>query len=206
MARAASISVLMYLRATQACSPQEVRQRLIESRICSGRSPQNAQLTSITSNAGRLPNPARAPNPPAANMALSRSVRNLSQIRSFIEIPPQFVIACVRARSAPPWHVYWPHPSTHRHMPPIEGSARRWRRSPSSSLLPLNSAIFHSATPSIWRAGLPYHRDLEPDFGHKAVARLAVAAAFSWSEWRMIQPCYIGWDGGTPISGGRSFR
>ena len=67
--------------------------------------PQNAQLTSITSNAGRLPNPARAPNPPAANMALSRSVRNLSQIRSFIEIPPQFVIACVRARSAPPWHV-----------------------------------------------------------------------------------------------------
>ena len=94
---AASISVLMYLTATQACSPQEVRQRLIESRICSGRSPQNAQLTSITSNAGRLPNPARAPNPPAANTALSRSVRNLSQIRSFIEIPPQFVIACVRA-------------------------------------------------------------------------------------------------------------
>src|SRR5205085_3153802 len=89
LARAASISVLMYLRATQACSPQEVRQRLIESRICSGRSPQNAQLTSITSNAGRLPNPARAPNPPAANTALSRSVRNLSQIRSFIEVAPQ---------------------------------------------------------------------------------------------------------------------
>src|ERR1700758_5487414 len=78
----------MYLRATQAYSPQEVRQHLIESRICSGRSPQNAQLTSITSNAGRLPNPARAPNPPAANTALSRSVRNLSQIRSFIAVAP----------------------------------------------------------------------------------------------------------------------
>src|ERR1700756_2551385 len=42
----------------------------------SGCSPQNAQFTSITSNAGR------APKPPAAKTALSRSVRNLSQIRS----------------------------------------------------------------------------------------------------------------------------
>src|SRR6267154_1990318 len=50
----------------------------------SGRSPQNAQLTSITKRAGRLPNPARAPNPPAANTALSRSVRNLFQIGSLI--------------------------------------------------------------------------------------------------------------------------
>src|SRR5204863_5304549 len=81
LARAAAISNLMYSRATQLSSPQEVRQRLIDSRMGSGRSPQNAQLTSITS-AGRLPNPDRAPNPPAANTALSRSVRNLPQIRS----------------------------------------------------------------------------------------------------------------------------
>src|ERR1700758_4999622 len=88
LACAASISDLMYSRATQASSPQEVCQRLIDWRIGSGRSPQNAQLTSTTSNAGRLPNPARAPNPPAANTALSRSVRNLSQIRSFIAVAP----------------------------------------------------------------------------------------------------------------------
>src|SRR6266446_6657116 len=86
--RAASISDLMYSRAAQLASPQEVRQRLIDSNMGSGRSPQNAQLTSITSNAGRLPNPARAPNPPAAKTALSRSVRNLSQIRSFIAVVP----------------------------------------------------------------------------------------------------------------------
>src|SRR5215831_17729749 len=85
---AASISDLMYSRATQLSSPHDVRQRLIESRMGSGRSPQNAQLTSITSSAGRLPNPARAPNPPAANTALSRSVRNLSQTRSFIDVAP----------------------------------------------------------------------------------------------------------------------
>src|SRR5271163_411736 len=88
LARAASISDLMYSRATQLSSPQEVRQRLIDSRMGSGRSPQNAQLTSTTSNAGGFPNPARAPNPPAANTALSRSVRNLSQIRSFIDFAP----------------------------------------------------------------------------------------------------------------------
>src|SRR5277367_1924979 len=86
LARAAPISDLMYSRAAQASSPHEVRQRLTDSRIGSGRSPQNAQLTSITSNAGLLPNPARAPNPPAANTALSRSVRNLSQIRSVIDV------------------------------------------------------------------------------------------------------------------------
>src|ERR1700745_3413919 len=84
---AASISDLMYSRATQASSPQEVRQRLIDSRIGSGRSPQNPQWPPQKSSAGRFPNPARAPTPPAANTALSRSVRNLSQIRSFIEIP-----------------------------------------------------------------------------------------------------------------------
>src|SRR6201994_635282 len=88
LARAASISDLMYSRATQLSSPQEVRQRLIDSRIGSGRSPQNAQLTSITSTAGRLPNPARAPKPPVAHNALSPSVRNLSQIRSAIAGPP----------------------------------------------------------------------------------------------------------------------
>jgi hypothetical protein len=48
LARAASISDLMYSRATHASSPQEVRQRLIDSRIGSGCSPQNAQLTSMT--------------------------------------------------------------------------------------------------------------------------------------------------------------
>src|SRR6516165_368128 len=85
LARAASISCLMYSRATQLSSPQEVRQRSMDSRMGSGRSPQNAQLTSITSSAGRLPNPALAPNPPAANTALSRLVRNLSQIRWLIE-------------------------------------------------------------------------------------------------------------------------
>src|SRR5438445_8998534 len=84
LARAASISVLMYRSAIQASSPHEVRQRLIDSRMGSGRSPQNAQLTSITRRAGRLPNPARAPSPPAANTALSRSVRNLFQIGSLI--------------------------------------------------------------------------------------------------------------------------
>src|SRR5213076_40407 len=84
LARAASISDLMYSRATQASSPQEVRQRLIDSRIGSGRSPQNAQLTSMTRSAGRLPKPARAPNPPAANTALSRSVKNLFQTGSLI--------------------------------------------------------------------------------------------------------------------------
>src|ERR1700676_963654 len=88
LARAPSISDLIYWRAAELSSPQEVRERLIDSRMGSGRSPQNAQLTSITSSAGRLPNPARAPNPPAANTALSRSVRNLSQIRSFIEVVP----------------------------------------------------------------------------------------------------------------------
>src|SRR5262245_42064947 len=56
----------------------------MDSRIGSGRSPQNAQLTSMTSSAGRLPNPARAPKPPAANTALSRSVRNLFQIGSLM--------------------------------------------------------------------------------------------------------------------------
>src|SRR6202045_5066440 len=86
--RAASISDLMYSRATQLSSPQELRQRLIASRMGSGRSPQNAQLTSITSSAGRLPNPARAPNPPAANTALSRSVRNLFQIGSLMDLAP----------------------------------------------------------------------------------------------------------------------
>src|SRR6516162_11823893 len=84
--RAAPISVLMCSSASQASSPQEVRHRLIDSRIGSGRSPQNAQLTSMTSSAGRLPNPARAPNPPAANTALSRSVKNLFQIGSVIDL------------------------------------------------------------------------------------------------------------------------
>src|ERR1700761_9581174 len=58
------------------------------SRIGSGLSPQNSQLTSITSSAGRLPNPARAPKPPAANTALSRSVRNLSHTYSVIVAAP----------------------------------------------------------------------------------------------------------------------
>src|SRR5690242_2312041 len=88
LARAASISDLMCSRATQLSSPQELHQRLIDSRMGSRRSPQNAQLTSMTSRADRLPNPARAPNPPAANRALSRSVRNLSQIRLFIGVAP----------------------------------------------------------------------------------------------------------------------
>src|ERR1700689_2356289 len=56
-----SISERMYGSAVQASSPHELRQRLIDSRIGSGRSPQNAQLTSITSSAGRLPKPPRAP-------------------------------------------------------------------------------------------------------------------------------------------------
>src|SRR6266404_76118 len=88
LVRAVSISDLMYSRATQLSSPHDVRQRSIDARMGSDRSPQNAQLTSITSNADRLPNPARAPNPPAAKTALSRSVRNLSQIRSFIAVVP----------------------------------------------------------------------------------------------------------------------
>src|ERR1700739_3973976 len=90
----------MYSRAIQACSPQEVRQSLTDSRIGSGRSPQNAQLTSIISNAGRLPNPARAPKPPAANTALSCSVRNFSQIRSAIVVVPCLAFVCGRV-SAP---------------------------------------------------------------------------------------------------------
>src|SRR5437588_4751827 len=84
LARALSINRLMWSSATQASSPQEVRQRLIASRIGLGRSPQNAQLTSMTSSAGRWPKPARAPNPPAANTLLSRSARNLFQIGSLI--------------------------------------------------------------------------------------------------------------------------
>src|ERR1700722_18020815 len=56
-----SISERMYGSAVQASSPHELRQRLIDSRIGSGRSPQNAQLTSITSSAARLPKPPRAP-------------------------------------------------------------------------------------------------------------------------------------------------
>src|ERR1700719_3479886 len=88
LAPAPSLSDLIYLRATQLSSPREVRQRLIDSRMGSGRPPQNAQLTSITSSAGRLPKPALAPKPPAANTALARSVRNLSQIRSFIDVAP----------------------------------------------------------------------------------------------------------------------
>src|SRR5580704_7865643 len=99
--RAASISDLMYLSATQASSPQEVRQRLIDWRIGSGRSPQNAQLTSMIRSAGRLPKPARAPNPPAANTALSRSVRNLFQIGSLIAalLPRSAGLAYPRGRS-----------------------------------------------------------------------------------------------------------
>src|SRR5690349_11366564 len=75
--------------AVQASSPHEVRHFLIDSRIGSGCSPQNAQLTSITRSAGRLPNPIRAPNPPAAKTALSRSVRNLFQIGSLISLLPE---------------------------------------------------------------------------------------------------------------------
>src|SRR5271155_4348475 len=110
LARAASISDLMYSRATQLSSPQEVRQRLIDSRMGSGRSPQNAQLTSITSSAGRLPNPARAPNPPAANTALSRSVRNLFQIGSLIELAPS-VTSPLHARQSPGRVNIWPQPA-----------------------------------------------------------------------------------------------
>src|ERR1700683_3928818 len=58
-----SISERMYGSAVQASSPHELRQRLIDSRIGSGRSPQNAQLTSMTSSAGRLPKPPPAPYP-----------------------------------------------------------------------------------------------------------------------------------------------
>src|SRR6202035_5561643 len=98
LARAASISDLMYSGATQLSSPQELRQRLIDSRMGSGRSPQNAQLTSMTRSAGRLPNPARAPNPPAANTALSRSVRNVSHTYSVIDTGSFFWL-----RSSGPW-------------------------------------------------------------------------------------------------------
>jgi hypothetical protein len=42
--RAASISDLMYPRATQLSSPQEVRQRLIDSRMGSGRSSQKRPI------------------------------------------------------------------------------------------------------------------------------------------------------------------
>src|SRR6516165_3816424 len=97
--RAASISDLMCSSATQASAPHEVRQRLIDSRIGSGHSPQNAQLTSMTSSAGRLPNPARAPNPPAANTALSRSVKNLFQIGSVIESAPSITPSLDRRHS-----------------------------------------------------------------------------------------------------------
>ena len=68
----------------QLSAPQELRKRLMLSRIGSGLSPQNNQLTSMTSRAGRLPKPARAPKPPAAKTALSRSVRNLSHTYSVI--------------------------------------------------------------------------------------------------------------------------
>src|SRR6516165_2904831 len=85
---AASISALMCSSATHASAPHEVRQLLIDSRIGSGRKPQNAQLTSMMRSAGRLPNPARAPNPPAANAVLSRSVKNLFQIGSLIDLAP----------------------------------------------------------------------------------------------------------------------
>src|SRR5437588_12260580 len=44
-------------------------------------------------SAGRLPKPARAPNPPAANTARSRSVRNLSQTRSLINGAPALLFA-----------------------------------------------------------------------------------------------------------------
>src|SRR5271169_4670391 len=106
----------MYPRATQASSPQEVRQRLIDSRIGSGRSPQNAQLTSMTSSAGRLPNPARAPNPPAAKTALSRSVKNLFQIGSLIEIAPSHIAPssmtpAVDARQSPGRVSIWAQPA-----------------------------------------------------------------------------------------------
>src|SRR6516165_6496969 len=114
--RAASISDLMYLSATQASSPQEVRQRLIDSRIGSGCSPQNAQLTSMISSAGRFPNPARAPNPPAANTALSRSVKNLFQIGSLIEIAPSHIAPGsltppIDARQSPGRVTIWPQPA-----------------------------------------------------------------------------------------------
>src|ERR1051326_3728080 len=51
-------------------------------------------------SAGRLPKPARAPNPPAANTALSRSVRNLFQIGSLIATLLQ-----------PESRLYYPEPS-----------------------------------------------------------------------------------------------
>src|SRR6202161_3281519 len=84
--RAASTNWRIYSTAIQLSSPQELRKRLMLSRIGSGLSPQNNQLTSITSNAGRLPKPPTAPKPPAAKTALSRSVRNLSQTYSVIAV------------------------------------------------------------------------------------------------------------------------
>ena len=42
-------------------SPQELRQRLIDSRMGSGLSPQNAQFTSMMMSAGRWPKPPRVP-------------------------------------------------------------------------------------------------------------------------------------------------
>ena len=49
--------------------------------------------------AARLPNPARAPKPPAENTALSRSVRNLSQTRSVIDFAP--LQCCYAVRPSP---------------------------------------------------------------------------------------------------------
>src|SRR3954471_6528819 len=66
--------------ASQASSPQEVRHFLIASRIGSRVSPQKAKDTSITSKAGRLPKPIRAPKPEACMTARSRSVTNWVQI------------------------------------------------------------------------------------------------------------------------------
>src|SRR4029077_20089787 len=82
LAWALSISDLRYGMATQASSPQELRQRLIDSRIGMGRSSHNAYFTSMISSAGRLPKPPRAPYPDDPNTALSRSVRNLFQMGS----------------------------------------------------------------------------------------------------------------------------
>src|SRR3954470_19339258 len=83
-----SISDLMNGSAVQASSPQEVRQRLIDSMIGSVLSPQKVQFTRVMSSAGRLPKPPRAPSPDASNTALSRSVRNWfhmgSDIRNFL--------------------------------------------------------------------------------------------------------------------------
>src|SRR5262249_37675650 len=147
---------------------------LLYSRIGSGLSPQNAQFTSMTNSAGRLPKPARAPKPPAANTALSRSVRNLFQTGSVIAFPPS---------------------STHRRSREIPGTSpgrNPGPQVPSRTLAPR------------FRAGdeSNYSSDSDVAVDMVGLASEAGAVADDNRLQRLVEPAVVGMGGGETLARG----